>query len=285
MKTQKAIKNLLSVLLLILLCNSTKSQTITDITSKQEDNNIVVSYIIDGGSIQQVYDVSLYYSVDGGKNYKKCKSISGDTYHIPVGKNAKIIWDVTKDLDYFVSDNIIFRMNACGYWYIYGFNWNPKTVTIGSVTWMTQNLDIDVGKESFYYNNDPKNGTKYGRLYSWEAARIAEKRVLGWRIPYKEECQQLINIFRDREERLDYTAYTNLIEGGSSNFNAVLGGHYFNYSRQMGAAGTYLCWSRSPDSFGGNKFYFCFIGGKYKYVILRSYDVRELPYSVRLVKD
>jgi uncharacterized protein (TIGR02145 family) len=84
---------------------------------------------------------------------------------------------------------------------------SPKEVTIGKQVWMTENLNEDkfqngdpipeaktdeewvrAGRESrpawCYYNNDPDNGEKYGRLYNWYA--VNDPRGLApktWRIP------------------------------------------------------------------------------------------------------
>ncbi len=38
-------------------------------------------------------------------------------------------------------------------------------------TYMTENLDLDVGEGCKYYNDDPKNAKKYGRLYTWDAIK------------------------------------------------------------------------------------------------------------------
>ncbi len=82
-----------------------------------------------------------------------------------------------------------------------------KTVVIGNQTWMAENLNVatfrngdpipqvktieewekasERGKPAWcYYDYDPKNGTKYGKLYNWFA--VSDPRGIaprGWHIP------------------------------------------------------------------------------------------------------
>ncbi|MCO6487020.1 MAG: caspase family protein, partial [Phaeodactylibacter sp.] len=104
-----------------------------------------------------------------------------------------------------------------------------RTVEINGQRWMAQNLNFDVGEGCWFYKDDPKNGEKYGRLYTWEAAK--KSCPPGWRLPTDEEWQALAMKFGgyyDWEQRKDVgdpkKAYKALLEGGDSGFSALLGG-------------------------------------------------------------
>jgi uncharacterized protein (TIGR02145 family) len=92
-----------------------------------------------------------------------------------------------------------------------------QTVNIGNQIWMTKNLNVDKfqngdsipqakTKEEWneaaenkqpawcYYDNDPANGAKYGKLYNWYA--VNDSRGLapsGYHIPSDAEWEQLID--------------------------------------------------------------------------------------------
>ena len=90
-----------------------------------------------------------------------------------------------------------------------------KTITIGEQEWMASNLEVETfrngdniaeiesdedwisaGKEGIpawcYYENDPKNGDKYGKLYNWYA--VNDERGIcpeNFHIPSDDEWKEL----------------------------------------------------------------------------------------------
>jgi len=58
-------------------------------------------------------------------------------------------------------------------------------VEIGGLKWMKKNLNVETD-DSWCYRNSPDSCVKYGRLYTWEAAKTACQSV-GMRLPTREE--------------------------------------------------------------------------------------------------
>jgi hypothetical protein len=95
-----------------------------------------------------------------------------------------------------------------------------KTVMIANQIWMAENLGYDVGKGSYCYDDDLKNCSKYGRLYTFEAAKRAVPH--GWHLPSKSDFERLLTELGGPGT----PAYAKLIEGGSSQFNVLFGGSH-----------------------------------------------------------
>ena len=91
---------------------------------------------------------------------------------------------------------------------------------------MAENLNYKIAN-SWCYDNKKRNCSKYGRLYTWEAAK--EACPSGWRLPTDEEWKEMAEYYggcNNYGEGDGSAAYAALIEGGSSGFAALLGGDY-----------------------------------------------------------
>jgi uncharacterized protein (TIGR02145 family) len=97
----------------------------------------------------------------------------------------------------------------------------------GGKVWTLQNLNLKT-PGSYCYGDAEKNCRRYGRLYTWAAAqRACPSLGSGWRLPGDEEWHELANHYggiRDESADMGHAAFQALFSGGSSGFNAVLGG-------------------------------------------------------------
>lgn len=152
------------------------------------------------------------------------------------------------------------------------------TIQAGTQIWMAANLDYDA-LGSIFYNNNSGNEAMYGRLYTISQAEAGLPLPGGWRVPTVSDWNNLISQFGGTPA----AAYTALIAGGSSGFNAVLGGAEEGSGtfEDLGTKGYY--WTSTSQS-SSNTFYtqFSSVSGV---TVGQSNFPDSFALSVRLVRD
>ena len=94
--------------------------------------------------------------------------------------------------------------------------------------WTTANLNV-TASPSYCYDDAEANCRRYGRLYTWASAqRVCQSLGGGWRLPTDDEWRQLAKryggVSADAADK-GKAAFAALRSGGTSGFNAVLGGN------------------------------------------------------------
>lgn len=152
--------------------------------------------------------------------------------------------------------------------------------------WTTRNLNITT-VPSYCYEYAERNCSQYGRLYTWDAAqRACESLGGGWRLPTDDEWRRLAKLYggvsQDSADR-GHAAYTALLSGGTSRFEAVLGGGRApdgQYGR-LDAHGFY--WTASEDG-TGTAFYYNFGRGGLA-LHRQAAGEKARAFSVRCVRE
>jgi uncharacterized protein (TIGR02145 family) len=176
-----------------------------------------------------------------------------------------------------------------------------KQVTIGSQTWMAENLNYDTadGTSSWCYGNKPDSCTKYGRLYNWNTAMAGSTSSTanpsgirgvcpsGWHLPSSAEWGALVSYVGSpagtKLKSSDYWNYRYTVDTGTDEFgfSGLPGGNY--YSRAFNSAGDYGYWWTATENNDANAYR--------RNMNHNSRDVEEYEgsknggFSVRCVKD
>lgn len=149
-----------------------------------------------------------------------------------------------------------------------------KIVKIGNKMWFAENLRYRCN-DSWVYNNDITNEAKLGRLYSWYSANDACPK--GWRLPTKEEWEDLYAKIGSSPYALQSTEYSSWQWPGatnSSNFSAIPSGLYVRGD---------FCGINQAAYFGcATKFDAWIIGYDYARLTKLGYGY---GFSIRCVKD
>ncbi len=162
-----------------------------------------------------------------------------------------------------------------------------KTVKIGTQIWMAENLNYagpngDIGR---YYDNDPANGEKYGRLYAWEEAmKVCPE---GWHLPSKEEWEILMNFAGgEKIAGKKLKAKDGWFEDGNGTddygFSALPGGLCFSDGNFIDVGSRGYWWSSAYEH---NSFRAYYCGICYCDEDTRRNANKFLLISVRFIKD
>lgn len=171
-------------------------------------------------------------------------------------------------------DNVGYYKNADGTTY--------NVVYAEHQIWMTKNLNVDV-EGSYCYDGADSNCTKYGRLYTWNAAM--EACPAGWRLPSMMEWVKLTDSGNKRRYLMDPVAWNG---EGQSGFDALPGGYRSNEPFENGSYYAYkevnaYFWSSDLDEAGSNAYSTMFDGN----VSLEASATfnKESALSIRCVLD
>jgi uncharacterized protein (TIGR02145 family) len=128
-----------------------------------------------------------------------------------------------------------------------------KTVTIGTQTWMAENLAFKAKTGCWAYENKEINVKTYGYLYNWETAY--KSCPTGWHLPSDDEWSQLIDYLGSvpqaggklKETGTLHWSGPNTNATNESGFSALPGGD-MNSSGKFESAGKYGSWWSSDES-------------------------------------
>jgi uncharacterized protein (TIGR02145 family) len=151
--------------------------------------------------------------------------------------------------------------------------------------WTTTNLNVNMSP-SYCYEDAELNCRRYGRLYTWESARRGCQSLGdGWRLPTDDEWREMAKRYGgviDDSADKGRAAFTALMSGGTSGFNAVLAGTRINgqYER-LEAHGVY--WTASESDPARAPFYNFGKGGQALNRHLQG--DKQMAFSARCIRD
>ena len=186
-----------------------------------------------------------------------------------------------------------------------------ESVKIGTQIWTTKNLDVSTYRNGdtirhastkqewqdadskgegawCYYNNDPKNGEIYGKLYNWHA--VKNSRILapsGYHIPSDLEWSLLTEYLGGEEiagfKMKSTSGWANDGNGdNSSGFNGLPGG-YCDYIGNFGYMTVYGNWWSSSEDVANNAWSRNL--GNSNARVFRNYNSKGYGFSVRCLRD
>jgi len=276
------------------------SQTIENVDFRAEGKSIVVTYDFFHSKADTLVNIELQFKDQQGSVISP-KTISGDLKNVKPGQAKRIVWDALADgitlSGKYKAEVSILR--------------TAPWVKIGSQVWMTENLNVERFRNGdpipqaktneewdragankhpawCYYDNDPKNGAKYGKLYNWYAVNDSRGLApVGYHIPSDAEWTKLTDFLGGRDAagakmKSKNGWYNNGNGNNSSGFSGLPGGFRYNFGTffSIGKDGSW--WSSTEGSTSRA----CYRGLGYDDGLVGRYgDGKEGGFSVRCLRD
>jgi uncharacterized protein (TIGR02145 family) len=188
-----------------------------------------------------------------------------------------------------------------------------KTITIGTQTWMAENLRTTKYRDGVAipnvtdnrvwaslttdawcnYNNDASNALKYGKLYNWYAATNSHNIApMGWHVPTVAEWTTLTTFLggesvsggKLKETGTGNWRSPNAGATNESGFSALAGGYRFNNGNgEFDLEGINGIWWSSTQYYTNNAWY---VGMYFNSInVFKDKNLKANGFSVRCVKD
>ena len=260
--------NCLFILFFCLFGFTTYAQKVSNITYRQEQSTIIISYDLE---TKTPCKVNLFVSTNGGTTWQgPLIKVTGDVGAKIASGSHTITWNVLEEFEELRGDKIQFQVRADGE--------NIETVVIGTQEWTTKNLNVSKYKNGdiipevkdpekwaslttgawCYYNNDTNSEAIYGKLYNWYA--VNDPRGLapeGYHIPSDEDWDILRSYLggkevaggKLKEKGINHWKSPNKDATNERDFTALPGGCRTKYGEFDGFGYRGYWWSCST---GGN---------------------------------
>jgi uncharacterized protein (TIGR02145 family) len=272
----------------------------------QNTNPVVsnVAFSISGTTVTVTYDVfdaeensfTVYMEVssNGGAtwNYNYGTATGDIGANVAEGNGKTITWTYQGDYN---SDFMIKILADDLYGdQIYYAGQIYNTVTIGTQTWLKENLNYETAN-SWCYGNTAANCITYGRLYTWQAAMNGSTTEgaqgicpEGWHIPTIAEFQSLEAYVNDKVAALVDTSaalnYTPDVTQNWSGFSALFAGYRGFSGTFYGFVNFALFWSSTEyDSYDAYDMSLRY-DYDYRFVNLEN-SQKDYGFSVRCIKN
>ena len=179
--------------------------------------------------------------------------------------------------------------NTCGK---DGTDGSCKTVVIGGKTWLAENLNYQTDY-SWCYKDSNSYCSKYGRLYDWNAAKMACQSI-GWKLPDTADWNRLVTMVGGTEvagkklkARSGWGSSSSYNGTDDFVFSALPGVFRFFTGTSFGGAGQYGHWwtdTEIDDLFNGHNAFGQQMGSYNNNVVLNG-NSKDYGWSVRCIKN